>query len=728
VRTVQNGTAAAYVTNSADQYVQVGAATSTYDADGNLLARTNGAAHWTYAYDDQNQLIAVSGPGGTWTYEYDVLGNRVAATHDGERTEYLVDPAGFGDVVGTYDGAGTLTARYLHGAGLTGRVDASGQVSYFAFDALGNTSEITDASGAVLNQYAYQPFGERLAGQESIENPFQFVGEHGVMHEGHDLLFMRARYYDPQTGRFTQRDPVGSVQGPNLYDYASGDPLNRLDPSGTFWGAELFWASTKFMGTLGPLSDEALRALIYSGHAADKFRQFEVIWRPFHQAMRSASLRHFPAEFGKYILNGVRAAPQVVSSAARTAVTGIGEFIQSIEVTGVPSLAEIGEALSQAAAQAGAWVSGTASTAVATLGTDVAALSGGTVLVAGAIAGAAGYAVGTAIRYIPGVDEAAQSAWSSLNDWTGGWLFGIPPTAELGSRVVTSHDPNDLIGPAGTGFAHWVGPDQTLPYTVRFENDKQATAPAQVVRITEQLDPDLDLTTFQLGNFSFDGVVVTVPAGRTFYSERLDLRTTYGLYLDISANLDFETGIVTWVFASVDPVTGSTPRDPLTGFLPPNVTSPIGEGYVTYTIRPQSSSGIGTPISAEARIVFDTNDPIDTPHVRNPVGPIADCTGDCNNGGQVTVDELLTMVNIALGNLQVQACAAGDQNADGTVTIDEILTAVNHALNGCSTGPASVQAHHVERAPSRAVRATPTPTATATPTPSATPTESRPLM
>jgi hypothetical protein len=324
-----------------------------------------------------------------------------------------------------------------------------------------------------------------------------------------------------------------------------------------------------------------------------------------------------------------------------------------------------------------------------------------------------------------GYTEHADAMWVALTPrgWKVAW-----DRAFWWSWLVSSHDPNDLIGPSGTGTAHWVAPDQTLPYTIRFENDKQATAPAQVVRITEQLDPDLDYTTFQLGNFSFDGVVVTVPAGRTFYSERLDLRANYGLYLDISANLDFDTRIVTWVFASVDPVTSTTPRDPLTGFLPPNVISPIGQGYVTYTIRPRSSSAIGTPISAEASIVFDTNDPIDTPQVRNPVGPIADCAGDCNNSGQVTIDELLTMVDIALGNLQLQACAAGDQNADGTVTIDEILTAVNYALSGCPAASAGVQAQYVEPALSRALRVTPTPTATATPTPTATPAESAPLM
>jgi hypothetical protein len=60
-----------------------------------------------------------------------------------------------------------------------------------------------------------------------------------------------------------------------------------------------------------------------------------------------------------------------------------------------------------------------------------------------------------------------------------------------------------------------------------------------------------------------------------------------------------------------------------------------------------------------------------------------ECVGDCTGGGQVTVDEILTMVNIALGTVQVSDCNAGDVNGDGEVTVDEILTAVNNALTGC---------------------------------------------
>lgn len=63
------------------------------------------------------------------------------------------------------------------------------------------------------------------------------------------------------------------------------------------------------------------------------------------------------------------------------------------------------------------------------------------------------------------------------------------------------------------------------------------------------------------------------------------------------------------------------------------------------------------------------------------------CTGDCNNSGAVTVDKILTTVNIALGSADVSQCPAGDANCDGSITVDEILSGVNNALDSC---PAAV--------------------------------------
>ncbi len=77
----------------------------------------------------------------------------------------------------------------------------------------------------------------------------------------------------------------------------------------------------------------------------------------------------------------------------------------------------------------------------------------------------------------------------------------------------------------------------------------------------------------------------------------------------------------------------------------------------------------------------------------------AACTGDCGGDGQVTVDEILVGVNIALGTAAPAACGAMDANSDGQVTVDEVVGALNGALNGCLDVPPT---------------ATPTATATAT--------------
>src|SRR5579862_560895 len=69
--------------------------------------------------------------------------------------------------------------------------------------------------------------------------------------------------------------------------------------------------------------------------------------------------------------------------------------------------------------------------------------------------------------------------------------------------------------------------------------------------------------------------------------------------------------------------------------------------------------------------------------VGRPAVAAAVCTGDCTGANAVTVDDLLTMVNIALDNLTVDHCAAGDVNGDLAITIDEILAAVNYALTAC---------------------------------------------
>lgn len=179
-------------------------------------------------------------------------------------------------------------------------------------------------------------------------------------------------------------------------------------------------------------------------------------------------------------------------------------------------------------------------------------------------------------------------------------------------------DPNDITGPAGVGPERWVNATHPLPYTIRFENDPLlASAPAQTVHITQQLDPTLDWRSFRLGQLSFGDQLIDVPPNRAFFQSRLDLRTTHGIFLDVIAGVDVTTGLAFWQFTSVDPLTGGPPADPMAGFLPPNLLPPQGEGSVTYSIRPRADAPTRSRIEAQARIVFDLEPPIDTPPVFN---------------------------------------------------------------------------------------------------------------
>lgn len=191
--------------------------------------------------------------------------------------------------------------------------------------------------------------------------------------------------------------------------------------------------------------------------------------------------------------------------------------------------------------------------------------------------------------------------------------------------VVVPRDPNDILGPAGYGDAHWVTANSALGYTIRFENDETiATAPAQRVTIEQTLDSDLDARRFRLGAFGFGDYVFEVPANRSFYNVRLGPLTivsrTY--YVDVTAGIDVTTGKAFWIFQSIDPATGAPPTDALAGFLPPDLNPGEGQGFVTYSVQPKNNRVTGAVVDAQARIVFDDQDPIDTPPIFNTLDAV----------------------------------------------------------------------------------------------------------
>ena len=130
------------------------------------------------------------------------------------------------------DGANNITARFIYGRGLLATATSDAAYCYH-FNANGNTTALTDATQNIVNSYAYDPFGQVVDEQETIPQPFKFVGQFGVMAESYGLYYMRARYYDPSVGRFISEDPIGFAGGDvNFYAYVLNDPINAIDPSG----------------------------------------------------------------------------------------------------------------------------------------------------------------------------------------------------------------------------------------------------------------------------------------------------------------------------------------------------------------------------------------------------------------------------------------------------------------------------------------------------------------
>jgi RHS repeat-associated protein len=124
--------------------------------------------------------------------------------------------------------------QYVYGAaaGPLEQVTPSGTFTYLA-DGLGSTLATTNASGAVVQSYSYDAYGAVSGSSGSQPTEYQFAGQET---EASGLQYLRARYYDPSTGRFLGRDPgpalVGVPQTGNRYAYALGGPTGKTDRTG----------------------------------------------------------------------------------------------------------------------------------------------------------------------------------------------------------------------------------------------------------------------------------------------------------------------------------------------------------------------------------------------------------------------------------------------------------------------------------------------------------------
>ncbi len=218
-------TAAAYTYAAGNRLTAIAGVAQTHDARGNLLAD----GRFTYHYDGADRLVRVEDGAASVTYQYNGDGLRVAETRNGQTTYFTWDQAlELPQLLATSDGT-----RYLQGLGLTA-VERDGQWYYPHTDALGSLRRWSDASGAAVGALSYDPYGGITQEQGIIPSPLGFAGEWHDPTTG--LQYLRARWYQPATGRFTQVDPFPGVLAlpatQHPYQYALNSPTRYTDPSG----------------------------------------------------------------------------------------------------------------------------------------------------------------------------------------------------------------------------------------------------------------------------------------------------------------------------------------------------------------------------------------------------------------------------------------------------------------------------------------------------------------
>ncbi len=262
----------------------------TYDSNGNILTTTetvNGVQNTTnYTYDKLNRIATVSGTKGADSYyEYDARGNRKA---NFEQIDFISEEsaafnydeldklyyASVGDETQSveysdnglryvkrentdmpeyyvYDTNGRLMAeatliymtisgeqqvvmypvrQYIWGAErvLAQKNAITGNSYYYLYNGHGDVIQIIDTTGTIVNSYDYDVWGNFLKKEETIENPFTYLGQ--TYDEVTGFYYLRTRYYDPTTGRFTQQDPA--EDGYNWYVYGNQNPVIYADYTG----------------------------------------------------------------------------------------------------------------------------------------------------------------------------------------------------------------------------------------------------------------------------------------------------------------------------------------------------------------------------------------------------------------------------------------------------------------------------------------------------------------
>jgi len=211
----------------------------TYDANGNQAT----AGERSFSYDLANRLASTTQNGTTTEYAYDGDGQRASATtNGGTDTRFLWDnlaDSGIPELALEQQPDGTLVRRYVNGPDGAVSFTDPNATSDLHHDPLGTITDVTDATGTPQWRYTYDAYGEELTETDvsgsAPDNPLRYTGQY--YDPATSNYHLRARQYDPGTGRFQALDPIENPQTSAYYGayvYVNGRPTIGVDPLGLF--------------------------------------------------------------------------------------------------------------------------------------------------------------------------------------------------------------------------------------------------------------------------------------------------------------------------------------------------------------------------------------------------------------------------------------------------------------------------------------------------------------
>jgi RHS repeat-associated protein len=237
-----------YTYDKADQIATASSGTFEYNKLGQRVKNTpTGESATTYAYNQAGNLISSSSGGVESTFKYDGTGLRSTETRNSTTYPMVWDVTPELPLM-----LRSGNEYFIYGPeGLPYEQITSGVAAYLHHDQLGSTRILTSSAGSISGTYRYGPTGALLKHTGTQETPIGFAGQYR-MHSGKELIYMRARTYDPSTSQFLSVDPVVESTGES-YSYAEDNPVNGMDPTG-------LWVTGACVGASGAIPFAQLAA------------------------------------------------------------------------------------------------------------------------------------------------------------------------------------------------------------------------------------------------------------------------------------------------------------------------------------------------------------------------------------------------------------------------------------------------------------------------------------